>query len=258
MLKSFKNKFSIILALAIIVFGSIIAVNQQKNITQTVFSPGEYQKSVYSFNENAGNVSNLIVLDAGHGGPDGGAVGINNICEKDINLEIALKLRDLLRFFDFDVIMTRESDISIHDADCTTIRQQKVSDMENRLSIINGNPDCIFISIHQNIFAQSKYNGTQVFYSANNMNGQLLAQNIRQSIISGLQPDNDREIKTIGAESYLMKNSTVPSVLIECGFISNQNDVNNLTNEDYQRDYCLAILQGICNYREEISSTFNQ
>lgn len=248
-----KYKYSVIIGMMIVFASVLTAIQQNSTAIQADFAAQNYDQSTAALSTGIDSPSNLIVLDAGHGGADGGAVGIGDIYEKDINLAIALKLRDALRFFGFDVIMTRESDISIHDPGLDTIRQQKVSDINNRLEIINANPDCIFISIHQNKFEQSKYKGTQVFYSANNPSGQVLAQCIQQSVAVNLQPNNTRQIKAIGADSYIMKNSQVPSVLIECGFISNQSDIDNLTNEDYQKQYCLAVLNGLLDYREQYS-----
>lgn len=251
-----KYKYSVIIGMMIIFASVLTAIQQNGEISsQTNFSAKSYEQSIAALSTGIDTPSNLIVLDAGHGGADGGAVGIGDIYEKDINLAIALKLRDFLRFFGFDVIMTRETDISIHDSGLDTIREQKVSDIKNRLKIINSNPDCILISIHQNKFEQSKYKGTQVFYSSNNSSGQVLAQCIQQSVAVNLQPDNTRQIKAMGTDSYIMQNSHVPSVLIECGFISNQSDIDNLTNEDYQKQYCLAVLNGLFDYREQFISS---
>lgn len=186
-----------------------------------------------------------IVLDAGHGGLDGGSVAADDTVEKDINLAITLKLKDILNFMGFDVILTRETDVSLHDETKKTTHGKKVSDLENRLDIINDHPDSIFISIHQNHFPQSKYKGTQVFYSSNNEESIKIAQSIQQRIINDLQNDNNRAIKDIGTASYLMKNSKVPSVLIECGFISNNEDLANLKNDEYQKKFSFSVLCGL-------------
>lgn len=123
----------------------------------------------------------IVVIDAGHGGEDSGAVA-NSVLEKDINLEIALKLRDMLKASGIEVKMIRESDVSIYDTASGTIRERKVSDLKNRVKIVNNNKKNILVSIHQNKFQQSKYSGAQMFYSANNDKSQILAENIRKSI----------------------------------------------------------------------------
>lgn len=251
-----KYKYSVIIGMMIVFASVLTAIQQNEKLNdQSDFSAQSYEQSIAALSTGMDTPADIIVLDAGHGGADGGAVGIGDIYEKDINLAMALKLRDILRFFGFDVIMTRESDMSIHDSGLDTIRQQKVSDMKNRLEIIKANPDCIFISIHQNKFDRSKYKGTQVFYSANNPYGQILAQCIQQSVVVNLQPENTRQIKAMGADSYIMQNSQVPSALIECGFISNQSDIDNLTNEDYQKQYCLSVLNGLFDYRKQYNGS---
>ena len=134
----------------------------------------------------------IVVIDAGHGGEDSGAVA-NSVLEKDINLEIALKLRDMLKASGIEVKMIRESDISIYDTASGTIRERKVSDLKNRVEIVNDNKKNILVSIHQNKFEQSKYSGAQMFYSTNNDRSQILAENIRKSITGLIQPENKRE-----------------------------------------------------------------
>ena len=162
----------------------------------------------------------IVVIDAGHGGEDSGAVA-NSVLEKDINLEIALKLRDMLKASGIEVKMIRESDVSIYDTASGTIRERKVSDLKNRVKIVNNNKKNILVSIHQNKFEQSKYSGAQMFYSANNDKSQILAENIRKSITGLIQPENKRELKKGGSDIYLLNKATVPAVIVECGFISN-------------------------------------
>ena len=117
----------------------------------------------------------VILLDAGHGGEDGGA-GENGVQEKDVNLAVALQLREFLEMSGFRVVMTRETDVSIHDDSASTIREKKVSDLHNRLKLIEQYPGCTFISIHQNQFEQSQYHGAQMFYSKNDERSKLLAE----------------------------------------------------------------------------------
>ena len=172
-----------------------------------------------------------IVLDAGHGGTDSGAVGINGELEKNINLAIVRDLSDMLTLSGFNVVLTRDSDISIHDEGVKGTREQKVSDMKNRLDIINKYGDCLFLSIHQNKFTEPEYFGAQIFYTANNPDNRMIAQ-IMQDNFKTIQPGNDRQIKQEGDELYLFKNTKIPAVLIECGFLSNPDDAANLSDTD--------------------------
>ena len=144
--------------------------------------------------------------------------------------------------------MTRTDDISIHNSTAKTIREKKVSDIKNRLKIINETDNSIFVSIHQNHFSVSKYNGTQVFYSKNNPLSQSLANSIRQPIITYLQPENSREIKESGSEIYLLHHAQKPAVMIECGFLSNFEETQKLKDKSYQKKLAFLIAIGIFDY----------
>lgn len=187
-----------------------------------------------------------IILDAGHGGEDGGAV-VNNIVEKDLNLSITLKLADLFKSAGFNVTLTRDSDNFVN-ASGDTLRERKISDMRNRLSIFNQNNQNIVISIHQNKFSQEKYKGTQIFFSVNNNKSEILSRCIQKSIIDLIQPTNKRECKKADNNIYLLKNTVVPAILIECGFISNNEEAVKLQNEDYQKQLAFAIFTGFMEY----------
>lgn len=193
-----------------------------------------------------------VILDAGHGGLDSGAVGINGELEKNINLEIVRDLRDMLTISGFDVVLTRNADKSIHDSGVTGIRNQKISDMENRLEIVKGYKDALFFSIHQNKFTDPEYFGAQIFYNENNPDNMLLAQ-IMQDNFKVIQPKNDREIKLSGDELYLFKDTMIPAVLIECGFLSNEQDAENLNSEEYQHKVAFMIYNGIIRYYQTIN-----
>lgn len=192
----------------------------------------------------------IVVIDAGHGGEDSGAVA-NSVLEKDINLEIALKLRDMLKASGIEVKMIRESDVSIYDTASGTIRERKVSDLKNRVKIVNNNKKNILVSIHQNKFEQSKYSGAQMFYSINNDKSHILAENIRKSITGLIQPENKRELKKGGSDIYLLNKAAVPAVIVECGFISNEEEAKNLSNEEYQSKMAFAICCGILEYKNK-------
>lgn len=189
-----------------------------------------------------------VIIDAGHGGPDGGTSADDGTLEKDLNLQIALKLDEILNSMGVNTVLIRDSDISIHDDSAKTIRQKKVSDLKNRLNILNQTEDSIFVSIHQNHFGESKYSGTQVFYSKNNSMSRSLAEKIRMPVISYLQTDNTREIKQSGTEIYLLYHAQAPAVMVECGFLSNKEETDNLKNEMYQQKLAFLIAIGIIDY----------
>lgn len=189
-----------------------------------------------------------VIIDAGHGGPDGGAVADDGTNEKDINLAISLKLNKVLRENGINTVMTRTEDISIHSENAKTLREKKVSDIHNRMKLMVETPNSIFVSIHQNSYTSSKYSGTQVFYSPDNTDSNLLAQKIQQSVVNRIQPNNKREIKECGSSVYLIYNAVKPAVLVECGFMTNPEELNNLKNEEYQQKMADAIASGIIDY----------
>ncbi len=191
-----------------------------------------------------------VIIDAGHGGEDGGAVGSNGVLEKEINLAIALELEKNLKQNNFDVIMVRDSDRSVGDQTLGSISERKRSDTKNRLSMVEEAGDCILISIHQNHFSESKYSGAQVFYSPNRPESAELAEAIRQNIVQDLQPENKRENKEAGSNIYLLDKCQVPGVLVECGFLSNPEENGKLCNETYQKDMAAAIYNGLIDYLE--------
>lgn len=190
-----------------------------------------------------------IIIDAGHGGEDGGAVS-GEVIEKDINLDITRKLSDIFTVLGYDVTETRKEDISIY-TNGETIKQKKVSDMKNRLAIFNSDENNVVISIHQNKFTESKYYGTQIFYSANNENSIILAENIRKSITNLLQPDNTRELKKADKNIYLLNKATVPAIIVECGFISNSEECNKLLTNQYQTELAYSIALGYINFNNQ-------
>jgi N-acetylmuramoyl-L-alanine amidase len=191
----------------------------------------------------------VIVLDAGHGGMDGGATGSGGLMEKEINLAITLKLRDMLAACGFTVVLTREDDRSIHDEGISGIRRQKTSDMRNRLAIVEQHsPNVIFLSIHQNKFQDSSSHGAQIFHSPNNADSERLARILQDTIIEMVQPENTRDIKRAGKNLFLMYEAKCPAVLIECGFLSNITDTRNLTNPEYQKDLAFSIMVSLLRY----------
>ncbi len=196
---------------------------------------------VTPFSANAAEISNTVIIDAGHGGVDGGAVGVSGTYEKEINLDIALRLHDLMEFLGYNVIMTRRTDISIHDETATTIRQMKASDLKNRLKITTENPDAIYISIHQNKFSDPSQDGMCFYYSSNNDKSKLYADILHENLLKYFQPDNRRKVKAAESNLYILYNSLIPTVLVECGFVSNENEEKLLKSENYQRQISQLI-----------------
>ncbi len=233
--KKIKIKFYLIIALAVI-FSSLIFGTKYVIEKKAVDASAET------------NSFKTVIIDAGHGGIDGGTSADDGTVEKDINLQIAHKLNNILQAMGVKTVMTRTEDVSIHDENAKTIRQQKVSDLKNRLNIINNTDNAVYVSIHQNHYSSAKYKGAQIFYSKNNMLSHTLAESIRLPIVSYLQTDNTREIKQSGTEIYLLNNAKTPAVMVECGFLSNKDDTMNLKDEKYQQKLAFAIAIGITDY----------
>ena len=186
-----------------------------------------------------------IVIDAGHGGADGGASAKDGTPEKSINLAVALPLSDILTVMGYRVENTRTDDRMLH-TEGDSLRERKVSDMKQRLQLANGAD--LTVSIHQNHFSQAQYSGAQIFYSANTPDSRVLAESIRTHVVSMLQPTNTRELKKGTADVYLLHRATRPAVLVECGFLSNQAELEKLKNTDYQRQLSFAIAAGVMVY----------
>jgi N-acetylmuramoyl-L-alanine amidase len=189
-----------------------------------------------------------VIVDAGHGGDDGGAIGIDGTVEKDINLDIALKLEKILKFYGFNVIMTRTQDVMTCDDGLDSLRKRKISDIHNRFELMRKNPDAIFISVHQNKFEDSSQHGTQVFYSGNDERSKELAEAIQTSVTLTLQRKNDRVVKKSGSGIYLLYHAKIPAVLVECGFISNSDEVKKLKDESYRMKLAILIADGLLKY----------
>lgn len=190
-----------------------------------------------------------IIVDAGHGGFDGGTTSADGIAEKNINLRISLYLAEYLNLFGYNTVLTRDKDISLENDGLVSIKEKKTSDIHNRMDLMNKTDNAIFVSVHQNHYSVEKYSGLQVFYSPN-FSGQssALAQSIQQFVAEQLQTDNQRQIKKCGTSVYLMYNAVKPAVLVECGFLSNRNEAQLLNTEEYQKKIAFCITVGIQNY----------
>jgi len=159
-----------------------------------------------------------------------------------------LKLRDILTVSGYQVEVTRDSDISIHDKGIEGLAAQKSSDMDNRLALFNRYDDAVCLSIHQNQFTQPQYSGAQMFYSPTNPSSEALARSLRGSFRELLQPDNEREIKQCGKELFLCYYSENPTVMAECGFMSNPEEAALLNTDEYQTKVALTLFYGLTDY----------
>ena len=187
-----------------------------------------------------------VIIDAGHGGFDGGATAPDGTTEKDINLAVSLKLKKILTLYGYDVIMLRDTDTALNTEGDTT-RSKKRSDIINRYAVMEANPDSIYICIHQNNFSASYCHGAQMFYCKSTDGSKELAECIQTSL-KAVQPDNDRVIKPCTDDVYLIYNAKTTALLVECGFLSNRDDLLNLKNEEYQMKLAFAISSGLNNY----------
>ena len=183
-----------------------------------------------------------VIIDPGHGGIDVGTVGIDGSLEKNINLSISLDLYDFLMVSGINTVLTRDGDYEMYRAG----EQRTKSDLYNRMDFINSVPDSILISIHQNHFENEAEWGTQVWYSPNDEISPTLADKILQSVKKNIQPENKRENKVSDNSYYILYKAQKPSVMVECGFVSNENENKRLQDKEYQRDMAYSILVGIC------------
>lgn len=190
----------------------------------------------------------VIILDAGHGGEDGGAVAADGTNEKDINLAVTRKTAALFEIFGVEYIPVRTEDISVGDNSLASLRERKKSDIRSRERLVNSTPNAIFFSIHQNKYDIAKYKGTQVFYGAQNPESEVLAQEIQDSVKKRLQSDNTRQIKPSGDSIYLLYNAKAPSVMTECGFLSNPEELALLKDENYQKQMAYSVFCGLQSY----------
>lgn len=184
-----------------------------------------------------------IILDAGHGGEDSGAVGVNSELEKDLNLALVLRLRDLLTFEGWEVILTRDSDILLYDP--TVALSHKVQDLKTRLDYGTRYPDAVFVSIHMNKFPAENCSGLQVYYSGNHSSSQTLAERVQSYTRSYLSPDNHRLAKRATSSIFILDRIRIPAVLVECGFISNREEAKLLGDAGYQKKLSALLAAGL-------------
>ncbi len=187
----------------------------------------------------------VVVIDAGHGGVDGGATSFSGVLESRTNLEIALKLQDVCHLLGIKTVMIRTEDVSIYTSG-QTIAAKKVSDLKERVRVVNENKDCILVSIHQNYFYDSKYSGAQVFYNSKE-SAKKLAFQMQTALVQSLNPGSNRKSKKAD-NVYLMQHIQETGILIECGFISNEKEDALLQSKEYQQKLCAVIGSVLSSY----------
>lgn len=209
--------------------------------------------SIYSKKDSISSssipVSNhIVILDAGHGLPDGGAISNDgNIIESEINLKVVQKLQNLLEASNCTVILTRSDDYGIYELSSSSIKEKKISDMRNRAFIANSSKGEIFVSIHMNKLPQKQYSGWQTFYKNSDEQSKILADSIQKNLNYFIDKNNNRQIKSIN-NIYLTKNVEIPLVIVECGFLSNIEETKLLNTDSYQDLLAWSIYSGILDY----------
>ncbi len=203
--------------------------------------------------KNADTPSVCILLDAGHGANDPGKVGTNGALEKDINLALVLKLKPLLENKGYTVALTRDSDEILADPNSSNIKRE---DMQNRVALITETNPVFTVSIHQNSYADSSVYGPQVFYYKESAEGKDLAACVQASLDSTLNISSSRGAKA-NDDYYLLVKTPTPTIIVECGFLSNPSEAELLCNDLYQDKLVRAIYLGICDYLEQTGQTPN-
>lgn len=192
-----------------------------------------------------------LVLDAGHGGFDGGAIGSAGTTEQDINLSIAQRVQALAGFFGVRTAMTRETNEALDYHPEKSVRDNKVTDIKAREQKVHETVNPVFLSIHLNKFSDAQYHGAQVFYSKNNARSKQLAELLQACLVAGADPSNHRQAKPAENTIYLMKKLDCPAVIVECGFLSNPAEEALLSQQDYHKKLAVCIL---CGYLRQANS----
>lgn len=222
-----RRLLSWLLVAALAVVTCSQAVNHRAGESQSVFSPIRCPDQT-------------LILDAGHGGEDGGAVSLSGAAESGINLAIVLRMDQLLGLYGVAPLLLRSEDTSLHDSSAQTLREKKVSDLHNRVAAVEAQENATLISIHQNTFSSTKYHGAQVFYT-NEALSLPFAQLTQDILRESLDPENTRKPKPIPDNVYLMNHITCRAILVECGFLSNPEEDLRLQSADYQLQLASAL-----------------
>lgn len=226
-----KKNFSIIFAVYFLVISGFLLFTVAGSHAVTVLAENQPVVRLHT-----------VVIDPGHGGIDGGATSCTGVLESGINLEISLRLRDILHLLGIQTVMTRVTDTSIH-TQGNTIAAQKMSDLKERAALVCNTEHALLVSIHQNTFSESRYYGAQVFYADDPQSKQLAGQ-LQTALGCSLNSGSNRKAKSAQG-IYLMEHIDCTGVLIECGFLSNPEEEAKLRNAEYQRKLCCVIASSL-------------
>ena len=202
------------------------------------------QKPLFKAEDVEAKTSFTVVIDAGHGGIDAGAIGVNGVLEKELNMIFAETLADIFKENGVDVVFTRTTDALVLKAGEENAPSKKACDLKNRAEIANGIENALLVSIHMNSFPEARYRGFEVYYSANDPESRLYAERIQSTVKEKYEPESRRQAKS-GDNIYLLSHSENPAVLIEFGFISNPTDAQKLSDKDYQKKLCFSVFCAI-------------
>lgn len=230
------NKKRIIFIISVFMISMMFVATDKVNL--------EYLKSVETSSLPVTN--HTIICDAGHGEPDGGAIS-NGISEQEINLNIVLKLQELLEQSGSTVILTRSDENGIYNSEEGSMKNKKISDLKNRVNLANNEEADIFVSIHLNKINIESVHGWQTFYQKDNEDSKNLAEKIQKNLNYSIQKENKRVILPLSGK-YIMDNVKIPTVTVECGFLSNMAEATDLQKDDYQNKIAWGIYMGIIDY----------
>lgn len=189
-----------------------------------------------------------LVIDAGHGGFDGGAVGSSGTSEQDINLSIAQRVQALAEFFGVHTAMTRTDENALGYDPSRSVRENKIADIKAREQFVQETSNPVFLSIHLNKFSDARYHGAQVFYSPSHPDSRALAEQMQETLAEGCDPANNRQAKQAESTIYLMKKLECPAVIVECGFLSNPEEEQRLSDTEYHKKLAASIVTGYLRY----------
>lgn len=229
-----RNRGKVNLAVLLLLGAVCLACFPWYQTSDSCFQPQRFQGQV-------------LILDAGHGGEDGGAVSVTGTQESQINLDIVLKMQQLCGLFGVDALLTREKDASLRDPNADTLAKMKQTDLRNRVKLIEQTENAFLISIHQNYIAGASNWGAQVFYASTEPS-EAWGVYCQQLLVSCLDPENHRQSKQISSDIYLMNHISCPAILVECGFISNREEAERLERADYQLQLAMTILASYLTY----------
>lgn len=231
-----KKIFALVILAAALTAGLVLFRSVRSQAGERAFAPQRF-------------AGQTLVIDAGHGGEDGGAVSASGVSESALNLAVAKRLDAILGFCGVPSVMLREGDVMLSDPGGATIRERKVSDLHNRVAAINGVENAVLISIHQNSFTDARYDGAQVFYAPTE-GSRFFAEYTQELLRVCLAPDNDRRAKPIPESVYLMSHISCKAILVECGFLTNPAEDRLLQQPDYQLKLALTVAGAYFQVRE--------